>query len=191
MCARKKKEWPRPHGITLKEMVAALEWFGVHVSFDALRQTVRQLNVPSTPGRGEGGRGATAYYDFSALWMLATAYRRVAPPKSKFESIAEELQRLEDPSSQPYTLVDFITEEPVEPVRDMDNARVAYTKFICDPRTGLDIRVVSDVARAHWSESGLDDRRLADALSAYKRRQLELVGVPAEIAKTVTLEGSH
>jgi hypothetical protein len=180
--------WCRPAGtLTLKEIQHGLQWFGVDVSFEGLRQTARLLRVPSTPGRGERGRGVTAYYTVEALWMFATAYRRVASPKSKFEKIAEELSLLEGPPPEPFTLEDFIAEESVEPVRDLDAVRNAYVRFVCDDHTGLDPRIVTDVARSHWHEVGLDDERLETALRVYKIRQLEHMGVPSKIAEQVSL----
>lgn len=181
--------WERPDGITLKEMVHALEWFGVHVSFDGLRQTTRLLKVPATPNRGERGRGITAYYDDGALWMLATAYRRVATPKSRFENIAAELASLEIEPCEPYSIADVFTDEPLEEPRDLARVREAYLAFVCDEHNGLDPRVITDVARSHWAESGLDDQRLSRTLRLYKETQLLRLGVPAAVARSVSLTG--
>lgn len=182
--------WVRPEGFTLKEIQHLLVWFGIEVSFEGLRQTARLLRVPSTPGRGDRGRGVTAYYIVEVLWMLATAYRQVAPPKAKFESIARELLSLELHPCEPYTLEEFIEDRPIEAPRDPDAVRDAYIRFVCDDRNGLDPRVVTEVARDHWAEVGLDDERLATALKVYKIRQLERMGVPADVADKVLLGGA-
>ena len=182
--------WVRPDGcLTLKEIQHLMLWFGVEVSFEGLRQTARVLRVPSTPGRGQGGRGVTAYYMVEALWMLATAYRRVALPRAKFDSMAKELRSRELHPCEPYTLAEFFEDEPTESARDFDAVRDAYIGFICHERDGLDIAVLSVVARDHWHECGLDDRRLAQALLVYKTKQLQRMGVPADVAAAVPLSG--
>lgn len=196
MPRRKSSEpWVHPKGLTLKEMVGVLPHLGVNVSFHALRLTARILSVPSESGRGENGRGVTAYYPHEALFMFATAYRLVAPPKSKFEKIAERLRELELQETspcEPYSIADVFEDEPqkadVVP-RDLEAVARAYLRFACDDDQGLDVAVLSKVAKGHWHECGLDDQRVAEALRVYKIRQLTAMGVPADVAAKVPLSG--
>jgi len=190
MMAKTSGEWQRPNGVTLKEMVVALAWFGVDVSFDALRQAVRALDVPAEKGRGPGGRGNTAYYDFSVLWMLATAYQRVVAPKEKFQRIASEIRLSYQVVGEPFTIAHMFNDEPDDDTYAAPEVmHEAYLAYVTHLENGLDLRVLDKVARTRWSEVGLDDDRLAGKLRHYKRLVLQRLGVPWEVASTVGLTG--
>lgn len=197
MPRRKSSEpWVHPKGLTLKEMVGVLPYYGVNVSFHALRLTARILSVPSESGRGENDRGLTAYYAYEALFMFATAYRLVAPPKSKFEKIAERLRDLESQETspcEPYSIADEFEDEPAKAdvaPRDLEAVARAYLRFVCDDEQGLDVAILSKVAKDHWHECGLDNQRVAEALRVYKIRQLTAMGVPGDVAAKVPLSGA-
>lgn len=81
----------------------------------------------------------------------------------------------------------MLEDSPPDLPRDLDAIREAYLDFATELDHGLDVRVVTSVARSHWGDTGLDDERLAGRLELYKRLVLERLGVPPQSAQTVNL----
>lgn len=187
--------WERPAGVTLKEIRDRLEWFGVTVSFDALRMAVRQLGIVHViKGRGpESGRGHAFYYDYAVLWFLATVYRAAYTPRTKFEEVARWLAHRRASEPEGLSIAEhFMTGQQLaesEPVVNHKWLRDVYLEYVTHPQHGLGLRALTEVARAHWAETGLDDADIAEALLAYKRRVLVTVGVGSAAANVVGLRG--
>ena len=189
--SEEKAEAVAPSLVTLKEMHERLPWFEIDVSLQALRQTLRELRIePRSTALGRSGRGRTAYYDFAALWVLATAYHAAYSPKTKLAEVAMMLANFEAGQPQAFSISEFFTpEQPTKVSRLPHDVHAAYLAFVCDDGVGLDLRIVTKVAREHWSDVGLDNETLAWALTRYKARVLRELGVPQEEAARVSLRG--
>lgn len=194
-----------PAHITIGEMLARLPWFAIDVSTQALRQTLRELRIePVSTGLGRNGRGRTAYYDFTVLWVVATAYHAAYSPKTRLAEVAKTLADLEarETPHPRFSISEFYPSEsvkdefypsgPAKEVRIPEQVRRAYMAFVCDERSGLDPRIVTAVAREHWADVGLaDDRDLRLALRMYVAHSLVHLGVnhPAAEATANALFG--
>lgn len=187
------KTWVAPPGLTLPELHAGLGWFGINVTLSTLRQALRELDMePFAKGPGRNGRGHSSYYDFSVLWALASAYHASYSPKTKFEKVRELLSRDEHQGRGKFSISEFFVDERVTPVavrpaRDHTWLRTVYMRYATHPDQGMDLRIVTDVAREHWVEVGLDDEGIRVRLANYKRHTLERLGVPAEVTATLDL----
>ena len=183
---------PAPDGLTLPELHDRLGWFGVHVSVGALRQALRELAMePFHRGLSRSGRGQSSYYGFPVLWTLATAYHAAYSPKTKFEHVSKLLSEMELSYDHKLTIAEFFVDDeastPSPATRNHAVLREVYMWYVTHADDGLDLRIVVDVARDHWTEVGLDDDGIRTQLIDYKRRTLERLGVPPEVTAKLGL----
>lgn|GEM_PF-4753882 len=182
----------RIDGISLAEMHSALKLFGVDVTIGALRQVLRELDIePLNMALGRSGRGRTYYYDYVVLWLLATAYHAAYGPKTKFATIGKRLKEAELSRPERFSISEHFVDEnhPVpQPQRDHKWLRQVYLGYVTDPSEGLGLRVLTDVARKHGHETGLDDDEIKKTLLNYVRDTLTRIGVPTDAAKKVSLD---